>query len=154
MVHVPKKNEKKPLFWGQNSALFLRKKLPIFSWKVNENVELPVYLKHSVITHPNIYKKLGALKMNVQCNLYVPNIYSKILFNPNKLFGPKVFYHFVTYKIIKYPVYSESCTFWIQNINQVPWVHKTLRNPWCALRVNNTYAVLPVSLHFGLCNYD
>ena len=28
----------------------------------------------------------------VQCNLSIPNlVYSEILFNPNKLFGPKVF---------------------------------------------------------------
>ena len=30
----------------------------------------------------------------LQCNLSIPNlVYSEILFNPNKLFCPKVFYH-------------------------------------------------------------
>ena len=36
----------------------------------------------------------------VQCNLYIPNlVYSEILFNPNKLFGPKVFYHLLHTKL-------------------------------------------------------
>ena len=34
------------------------------------------------------------LEFYVQCNLSIPNLaYSEILLNPNKLFGPKVFYH-------------------------------------------------------------
>ena len=38
---------------------------------------------------------------DVQYNLSIPNlVYSEILFNPNKLFGPKVFYHFIH---IKFP---------------------------------------------------
>ena len=36
----------------------------------------------------------------VQCNLSIPNLaYSEILFNLNKLFGPKVFYHLLHIKL-------------------------------------------------------
>ena len=36
----------------------------------------------------------------VQCNLSIPNLaYSEILLNPNKLFGPKVFYHLLHIKL-------------------------------------------------------
>ena len=36
----------------------------------------------------------------VQCNLSIPNlVYSEILFNPNKLFGPKVFHHLLHTKL-------------------------------------------------------
>ena len=36
----------------------------------------------------------------LQCNLFIPNlVYSEILFNPNKLFGPKVFYHLLHTKL-------------------------------------------------------
>ena len=36
----------------------------------------------------------------IQCNLSIPNlVYSEILFNPNKLFGPKVFYHLLHTKV-------------------------------------------------------
>ena len=38
--------------------------------------------------------------MLIQCNLSTPNLaYSEILFNPNKLFGPKVFYHLLHKKL-------------------------------------------------------
>ena len=38
--------------------------------------------------------------MSLQCNLSIPNlVYSEILFNPNKLFGPKVFYHLLHTKL-------------------------------------------------------
>ena len=36
----------------------------------------------------------------IQCNLSIPNLaYSEILFNLNKLFGPKVFYHLLHAKL-------------------------------------------------------
>ena len=42
----------------------------------------------------------------IQCNLSIPNpVYSEILFNPKKLFGPKVFYHLLHTKL--------PCVFWI-----------------------------------------
>ena len=38
--------------------------------------------------------------IEVQCNLSIPNlVYSEILFNPNILFGPKVFYHLLHTKL-------------------------------------------------------
>ena len=36
----------------------------------------------------------------LQCNLSIPNlVYSEILFNPTKLFGPKIFYHLLHTKL-------------------------------------------------------
>ena len=41
-----------------------------------------------------------SLVTNIQCNLSIPNLaYSEILLNPNKLFGPKVFSHFLHMKL-------------------------------------------------------
>ena len=38
--------------------------------------------------------------LHIQCNLSIPNLaYSEILFNPNKLFGPKVFYYLLHIKL-------------------------------------------------------
>ena len=46
----------------------------------------------------NYVKSLG--QWLVQCNLCNPNLVSsEILFSPNKLFGPKVFYHLLHIKL-------------------------------------------------------
>ena len=40
------------------------------------------------------------MPLQVQCNLSIPNLaYSEIFFNPNKLFGLKVFYHLLHIKL-------------------------------------------------------
>ena len=40
------------------------------------------------------------LNIHIQCNLSIPNLaYTEILFNPNKVFGPKVFYHLLHMKL-------------------------------------------------------
>ena len=54
---------------------------------------------------------------NIQCNLSILNLfYSEILVNPNKLFGPKVFYHLLKLPCVFRTLYIPNSEHKIQSL--------------------------------------